>query len=41
MTKISEEEDFLMIASDMLSSNNSISREDPKIFPHKVKKSKE
>ena len=41
MTKISEEEDFLMIASDMLSSNNSISRDDPKVFPHRGNKSKE
>lgn len=41
MSKISEEEDFLKIASDVILSNDSMSIEHPKEFPHSAMKSKE
>ena len=41
MSKISEEDDFLMFGSDVMSSHDSIRREHPKVFPHSGIKSKE
>jgi hypothetical protein len=41
MSKISEENDFLMFGSDVISSYDSVKREHPKEFPHSGIKSKE